>query len=396
MIPACCACSTARRAVRSPGCCLAALILLAAGLVLTLRAARTDRLRAGLILWGTWLVGTGLVFSLMQGIFHAYYTVALAPAIGAVAGMGSALLWRHRRNVFAALTLAATIAVSAWWSYHLLARSADFLPWLRWVVLVGGVAAALGVLAALRLPARIAVATAGLALAAVLAGPAAYAVQTASEPHTGSIPSAGPAGQGGFGGRGGPGGGGPGGGRGQRGGFPGGMGAFPGGPGGTGTAPGGTGTFPGGAFPGGQQNGGTGTPGGGTRGGGGMGGLLNAATVSAEMKALLEADADRYTWVAAAIGSQNASGYQLATGDPVMAIGGFNGSDPSPTLAQFQRYVAEGKIHYFIGGGGFGGGRPGGGSGGSNYSSQISEWVTANYTAQTVGGATVYDLTATR
>ncbi|GAA3350794.1 hypothetical protein GCM10020358_78040 [Amorphoplanes nipponensis] len=370
----------------------AALITLVAGLVLTARAARTDRLRAGLILWGSWLVITASVFSFMQGIFHAYYTVALAPAIGAVVGMGSVLLWRHRRNVFAALTLAAAIGVSAWWSYHLLGRSADFLPWLRWVVLAGGVLAALGVLATLRLPARIALATAGLAVAAVLAGPAAYAVQTAATPHTGSIPSAGPASQGGgFGGRGGPGGAG---GRGQRGAFPGGgfpAGGFPGGgfPGG-GTPPGGTtGTLPGGAAPGGTATGG------GMRGGGGMGGLLNAATVSDRMKALLEANADRYTWVAAAVGSQNASGYQLATGDPVMAIGGFNGSDPSPTLAQFQQYVAEGKIHYFIGsGGGFGGGRGGAGSGGSNTSSQISAWVTATFTAQTVDGVTVYDLTA--
>jgi 4-amino-4-deoxy-L-arabinose transferase-like glycosyltransferase len=114
-----------------------------------------------------------------------------------------------------------------------------------------------------------------------------------------------------------------------------------------------------------------------------MGGLLNASTVSDEIKALLDANADSYTWVAAAVGSQSASGYQLATGDPVMAIGGFNGSDPSPTLAQFQQYVAEGKIHYFIGGGG--------GRGGST---QISQWVTANYTAQTVGDTTVYDLSS--
>ena len=59
-----------------------------------------------------------------------------------------------------------------------------------------------------------------------------------------------------------------------------------------------------------------------------------------------------------------------------MAIGGFNGSDPSPTLAQFQQYVADGKIHYFIGGGG-GGGRGGSSTGGSNASSQIAEWVAA-------------------
>jgi hypothetical protein len=77
-----------------------------------------------------------------------------------------------------------------------------------------------------------------------------------------------------------------------------------------------------------------------------------------------------------------------------MAIGGFNGSDPSPTLAQFQQYVAKGKIHYFIGGGFGGGGRGRAGSGGSNYSSQIAEWVAATFTSQTVDGVTLYDMTA--
>ena len=129
--------------------------------------------------------------------------------------------------------------------------------------------------------------------------------------------------------------------------------------------------------------------------GGGMGGLLDAATVSDELKTLLRTDASKYTWAAAAVGSQNASGYQLATGDPVMAIGGFNGTDPSPTLAQFKQYVAEGKIHYFIGGGSsFGGGMGGGNTGGSNDSSQIAQWVSQTFTAKTVGDTTVYDLTA--
>jgi hypothetical protein len=70
-----------------------------------------------------------------------------------------------------------------------------------------------------------------------------------------------------------------------------------------------------------------------------------------------------------------------------MSIGGFNGSDPSPTLAQFQQYVAQHRIHYFIVGGGPGGGGPGGAS-----SQPIAEWVAANYTATTIGGTTVYDL----
>ncbi|MEU4159617.1 glycosyltransferase family 39 protein [Actinoplanes sp. NPDC026670] len=363
----------------------AALILLAAGLVITARRARTDRQRAGLVVWGTWLLVTGLIFSFMQGIFHAYYTVALAPAIGAVTGMGAALLWERRRNIYAAATLAAVIVVTAWWSFTLLGRTTEFVPWLRWPVLVVGLLAAVAVVVSVRVTARLALVGATVAVVAGLAGPAAYAVETASQPHTGSIPTAGPATSGG------------------RGGMPGGAGM----PGGRGNGGGGQ-RSPGGAQNGGAQNGGVQNGGGqngtqnggglgrgnqGVRGGGGMGGLLNASTVSDEVKALLEQDADRYTWVAAAVGSQNASGYQLATEEPVMAVGGFNGTDPSPTLAQFQQYVAEGKIHYFIGSGGF---ARNGGNGGSNESGRISEWVTANYTAKTMGNTTLYDLTAPR
>jgi 4-amino-4-deoxy-L-arabinose transferase-like glycosyltransferase len=132
-----------------------------------------------------------------------------------------------------------------------------------------------------------------------------------------------------------------------------------------------------------------GGPGGRTGGGGGAGGLLNGASVSSEAKKLLETDSSKYTWVAAAIGAQNAASYQLSTGDPVMAIGGFNGTDPSPTPAEFKEYVADGRIHYFIAGG------SGGGMGGSSSgtSSQITSWVEANFKKVTVGSATFYDLT---
>jgi hypothetical protein len=122
---------------------------------------------------------------------------------------------------------------------------------------------------------------------------------------------------------------------------------------------------------------------------GNAGGLLNGSTPTSELTALLKADASEYTWAAAAVGSNSASGYQLASEEPVMAIGGFNGSDPSPTLAQFQAYVAAGEIHYFIAGGGMGGGPSGSGS---STSSAISSWVEQNFEATTVGGVTVYDL----
>jgi len=344
----------------------AALLLMVAALVVAGRAARTDRTRAAVLLWGGWLLVTGLVFSFMQGIFHAYYTVALAPAIGALVGIGGVLLWRRRALPAAAAALALTVVVTAAWAFVLLHRSSGFVPWLAPLVLVVGLAAALGLALVTLLPARVVAAVAAVAVLTSLAGPTAYALQTAGQPHTGSIPTAGPAVAGAGGGPGGPGGA---------------RAAFgPGGP--TGTPPRGL----------------TGTPpqlgtGGGTRGGpgGGMGGLLSASSVSAAMQALLAADASSYTWVAAAVGSNNASGYQLATGLPVMAIGGFNGSDPSPTLAQFQADVAAGKVHYFIGGGGFGGMQ----KGGSSSSSDIATWVAQTFPAQTVDGVTVYDLTAT-
>jgi len=119
-----------------------------------------------------------------------------------------------------------------------------------------------------------------------------------------------------------------------------------------------------------------------------MGGLLNGATVSDQVLALLSANSSDYTWVAATTGSQNAASYQLAANAPVLAIGCFNGSEPSPTLPEFQADVAAGKIHYYIGG------EVGQSNGGSDVGSQIATWVSENYTAQTVDGVTLYDLTA--
>ncbi|MFZ4235119.1 glycosyltransferase family 39 protein [Streptomyces murinus] len=392
----------------------AALILLVAGLVATRRYRRTSVTRGALLVWGGSLVTTMVVFSYMAGIFHQYYTVALAPYLAAVIGMGAGLLWERRGQVWAALALAASVVAAAAWGYVLLNRTPTYLPWLKWLVLVGGLVAALGLIFAGRLTRPLALAAAALALVAALAGPTAYTLSTVDSAHEGSIPTAGPAGASmmGFGGGRGPGGGGRtggtrggfGGGRmpgqqnqqGQQGqqnqqgqqGMPGGGQGMPGGQNGNGF-PGLGGDFAGG-FPGGAREG--------AGGAGGMGGLLNGANVGSAAKALLEKNASRYTWVAASIGSQNAASYQLATGDPVMAIGGFNGTDPSPTLAQFKKYVADGRIHYFIDGGGMGGGMGRGGEGAgrggdSGTGSQISSWVQSNFKKVTVGSATFYDLT---
>ncbi len=156
---------------------------------------------ASALLWGGWLLGTGGVFSFMAGIIHPYYTVALVPAIGALTGIGAVELWRRRAHAAARLVLAGGIAVTATWSYVLLNRTPAWLPWLRAVILPGGLAAAAAVLA---MPAmarlagtgrgRVALAAvpAAAGLIAVLAGPAAYSISTAATAHTGALPAAGP------------------------------------------------------------------------------------------------------------------------------------------------------------------------------------------------------------
>ena len=348
----------------------AALVLLGAGLWFTRRAARTDLTRASLIAWGGWLLVTGLTFSFMAGIFHAYYTVALAPAIAALVGTGSWLLWTRRHTVTAAAAAAVTMALTSVLGFALLQRSTDFVPWLKWLVLAGGLLTALALIGIGHLPRRLVLATAAAALVVGLAGPAAYSVQTATTGHSGSIVDAGPS---------------------------------------TGSSggPGGGGGFAAGRPGGGTQNGtqaappfGPGQAAGGTQGvtrGGSTGGLLTGSESTSEITALLRSDASSYRWAAAAVGSNTAAGYQLASEQPVMAIGGFNGSDPSPTLAQFKADVASGRIHYFIasgGGGGGGGGRGGGPSASGSTSTEIASWVADSFTATTVDGVTLYDLSA--
>src|SRR5882757_2738945 len=335
----------------------ASLIMLVALIALTRQAPRTDRTRAAALLWGGWLVVTGLVLSYAGGIIHPYYTVELAPAIAALVGIGAVTLWRQRSMVAARVVLAAAVAATGFWSVELLGRSPDWNAWLRPALVVLTVAAVIALLVPNR---RVAVAAAAAGLVVVTGASSAYALNTAATPHAGSTASAGPASTTGFGG-----------GRGGTGGFGGARGGFGGGTGGTppsgsgGAPPSGSGsTLPQGAPP---------------SGGGAQGG---DATANSALTSLLEKTTTR--WAAATVGDQSATTLILASGKAVMAIGGWSGSDPAPTLAQFQAYVAAGDISYYISGG------SGGGRGGN---SEIESWVTSHYTATTVGGSTVYDLT---
>ncbi|WP_394276563.1 ArnT family glycosyltransferase [Luteococcus sp.] len=348
----------------------AALILLLAGLAARGLAPRTDRVRASLVVWGGWMVSTALVLSFMEGTVHTYYAIALTPGIAAtIAVAGRELVEQGRREGAVGIVwrtvVALAVAVTAGWGFHLLETSADgWNSWLRWVALVGGLAGALAYLV-LGISQRKQLQT--LALAALIAGSvaavtpaAAWTVATVNVGHTGSMPTSGPAvagsAMGGMGG-------------GQRGGTP---------P--TGTAP--TGTAPTGTAPTGTQQGQSSTGSAPTGNGGG-----DAEQTSSALTELLNSTSSR--WSAAVIGDQTAAGYILDSDTAVMSIGGWSGSDENVTLEQFKAYVANGDISYFISGGGRGG--PGGDSGSG---AEISQWVQENFTAKTVGGATVYDLTS--
>jgi 4-amino-4-deoxy-L-arabinose transferase-like glycosyltransferase len=352
----------------------AALVALVAGLMITWGRPRTDRTRAALIMWGGWMLTVGLIFSYMKGTIHPYYTVALAPGIAGTIAVAGAALWKAKDQWRARLGLAGMVLASGLWSYTLLARDADWHPWLRYLLLAVTVIAGIGLLIPVRLGTRVLVALVLAGLLGGITGSASYAVVTASTAHTGSIPSVGPSSAssstGGFGGGGG-------------GGFP---------SGGTGTRPGGT--TQSGSGTGSTESGSTSSTGSGSTesesgtttrgGGGGFGG--GSSTVDSALVTLLKNAGTK--WAAATVGSNSAAPLQLASGQPIMAMGGFSGSDPTPTLAAFKAYVAAGEVRYYISSG------SGSGGGGMGGNSEVAEWVAANYTATTVGGYTVYDLQA--
>ncbi|WP_258184534.1 glycosyltransferase family 39 protein [Bifidobacterium sp. UTCIF-37] len=383
---------------------------IAIGLIVARRSRRTDLRRAGTLVWGSWLIVTWLTFSFMAGIFHQYYTVALAPAVAALVAIAVSGLWAKRQWFWARVVAALLVLVNTFWAVELLGRS-TWLPWLRYLVMAAGLIATLLliIVSAAAAPTRemrflrtpharrvITIAGAGacaLTAVALAAGPLAWTAYTVSTGHMGSIVTAGPnvANSTGMGGPGG-GQGGPGGQAGPGGGF-GGQGA-PGGMGMPGQSTDGQSAGSDGQQPDGQQPDGQPSTNGydGQRGsGGGMGGgLLGGGTASEEVVAMLKENADQYRWAAATTGSQNAASYQLASEQAVMAIGGFNGSDPAPSLEQFKSYVEQGLIHYYISGGGMGGRQ----LGGSDAASEIASWVSEHYEAQTVDGVTIYDLTS--
>jgi 4-amino-4-deoxy-L-arabinose transferase-like glycosyltransferase len=346
-----------------------------------------------LALWGMWVLTQGVFFS-VAGFFHTYYLSMLAPGIAALVGIGVVALWRaYQQGGWLAWLLPITLVLTAAAQVYLLANYPDYRSWIAPIGL-GGALIGAGVLIWLRLsdappsqelapvsderqplvieenPAiaaeriepvarsqsswwlgmlrQVAPWIVAGAMLALLVAPAAWVGASLANPSTSNLPVAGPSRSASFGGP---------------------AGAIPGG-GFTGRGFPRGGGFPGGGPPG-FAGGGSFTPPNGNGSGGGTGGSAANLQVNSDLIAWLEAHATNGSFLFATTSSMTASPYIIATGKPVMALGGFSGGDPILTVAQLQALVANETVRYFLlsgDGRGFGGG-PGGSSG-------ATSWVT--------------------
>ncbi|MFB9469193.1 ArnT family glycosyltransferase [Nonomuraea salmonea] len=272
-----------------------AVLALVAGLVLLRKRPRTDLPRAALVLWGGWLAVHYVVFSFAGGVFHPYYTTALAPAVAALAGSGGVLLYgAYRRSARWSWVLLVGVVATGAWSFVLLNRTPEWNPWLPWVV-VAATVVAVPTLALWRRGRRFAAASVTITLVAALAGPGAYASATAF---------------------------------------------------------GGAKNSYGNALAGPSMEQGPNEQAPGMRQPGGQGGVRvvrgPAAQLSPELIGYLRRNRGDARWLVAVSAAQQAAGIILSTGEPVIAMGGFTGQDPAMTVARLQEYVKNGELRYIL------------------------------------------------
>jgi len=284
----------------------------------------------GIALWTGWVALHFAVFSFAKGIFHSYYTSALAPGLAALVGIGAAAVLAEARRDRAWLACAGGGAVvSAWLAVKLSRRAGSLLGWVGPAVVALTVVTVIGLaaVAAARRGRRYVAAPVAAGLVALLLAPAAWAASETTNRSLDAAPAQNGFGRAGFG----------------RGGF-----------------------------------------GGGAAGRGGPDGL-NAFNPSAGDAALARFLADHNTgqrWELAVTSAMSAAGLVAADNVSVMALGGFSGSDPAATVASVAKMVEQGEVRYFLPGGGFGrarSGRPGGfaGFGRGGTAGQIMQAVQA-------------------
>ncbi|MFM9610735.1 ArnT family glycosyltransferase [Streptomyces niveiscabiei] len=339
------------------------------GLVWSRGRPRTDGLRAGFLLWGTWLATFFLVFSAGSVGGHTYYMGVIAVPLAALTGGGTVVMWRaYRAGGRRAWALPGAVAATTVWSTYLAGEFSSFLPWLAPVVAMLGAAAVIllavgrpggpgwfGGSSGGRSGGRLALAGLATALAAVLIAPGAWVAQVFNPSYRSTgMGAVGPSDT--RGGRGAPG-------------------TFVSAGGRTDRLRWGDGT---GRRTDGRTGGRTGGLMGGLTGdavraaGPGFGGISSDGGLTASQRELLAYTTARQgsaPYVFATTNWSAASPYILATGAHVLPLGGFSGRVPFPTEAGFRRLVGAGEVRYVVVGG------AGRGVSGATAATRITQWV---------------------
>ncbi|MCU1699702.1 MAG: family glycosyltransferase, 4-amino-4-deoxy-L-arabinose transferase [Mycobacterium sp.] len=290
--------------------------------------------RAAYVAWSGWLLVTGLVFAFMNGTVHPYYTVALAPAVAALVGLGTTWAWRTRSGWDGRIALATMLGLAGWWSVNLLNLN-HFGP--TWASTLVTALSVVGIAAALIGRRRWSAAGALAGALGAAAGTVAFSIATAMTPHHGAIPNAvGPVHR-----------------ITER----------------SVEAQSLAEEFA-------------------------VGGWMGDEATNRDLADLLRTT--RTPWSAATNGSQSAAALEIASSTSVMAIGGWAG-DPAPTLEQFIADVRAGKIAYYVEAGKGSAAEPEGKvirseNHSASHTREIADWVAAHYPATTLGESLVYRL----
>ncbi|MBC7226033.1 MAG: glycosyltransferase family 39 protein [Thermoflexales bacterium] len=259
------------------------------GLVVSLVGRRVrlpleEGMHRALVLWGGWLVTCLVFFSFVSGIFHAYYTIMLAPALGAVVGTGTAQFREWTRThpwtgVLLVLAAAGTLGYQAF-AFRQYGESLSVLALAALLLLAGGLF--------LLIPARARRVAVPVILAAMLVAPAYWTGMTVAAGADQNLPT---------------------------------------------------------AYPGAQQF----RPGPGARAGASA--PARAGRANADLVAYLQANTQDVEYLVAVPSSQTGAPLVLATGRPVLYMGGFGGQDRVVTAEDLQKMVAEGRLRYVLYGG---------------------------------------------
>ncbi|GGH93209.1 putative glycosyltransferase [Arthrobacter liuii] len=279
----------------------------------------------------TWFLGTYLVLSFMGNQIHTYYTEALSAPLALTLGVASAIYLQHHRLIVVRVVAAAGILATAVCTWLILSSVVGWPEWLdNGIMLLGALGAALSVV---RPPARwLEVGAASVAVAAMLAGPLLTSALNTTLPQNGSNPVSGQL----------------------------------------------------------------------TKSQTSINRFLDdmkhgnpawaydvafGQTPNTAILDKLTASSGTCLWAAATTASQTAARLQLEAGRPVMPLGGFAGTDPSPTLQAFKDHVEDGKICYFLPQDEFLATQSK-----ASTVSDISDWVKRHFDLEVINGQGIYDL----